>query len=310
MTQRRLKRFERTEGAMPLRLTQRDIDILHHVARFRFLSSRQVATLVGEGGRVSRRLQSLFHNGYLDRPRAQLLYYGEAGSERMIYGLGQEGAKLLGRIEESDIGDLRWSQKNREAKQLFIKHTVAVADVLIGLDRICGSQTRLRFVDESELLQHAPEATQRMRNPTKVSARVTFKGRGYEMALVPDAAFSLVETEGEARRQYNFFLELDTGTMPLVRKAASLTGPNRQTSVFAKLLTYGQAHADRQMRERLGWSSFKVLVVTTAARKAALDAIVSEQLDAASRRIIEVTTPDALAHIVAAITMHNVSQPD
>ena len=51
----RLKRFERTPDAVALRVTERDIGIIHHVARFRFLSSRQIGILVGDAGRVPRR---------------------------------------------------------------------------------------------------------------------------------------------------------------------------------------------------------------------------------------------------------------
>ena len=179
MTQKRLKRFERTPDALALRVTPRDIAILRHVARYRFLSSRQIATLVGDAGRVPRRLQTLFHNGYLDRPKAQLVYYGAAGSERMIYGLGQQGRRRCSPRPMARCSErLRWTQKNHEAKQLFIKHTVAVADVLITLEQACTPESGLRFVGEDEILEHAPEATQAHEEPDQgVGTRGRIQGQ-------------------------------------------------------------------------------------------------------------------------------------
>jgi Replication-relaxation len=293
----RLKRFERTPDGVALRVTERDIEIIRHVARFRFLSSRQIGVLVGDAGRVPRRLQSLFHNGYLDRPKAQLVYYGASGSERMVYGLGAKGAALLAERDGTSTDKLRWTQKNKEAKQLFIKHTVAVADVLITLERACTPETGLRFVGEDEILEFAPDATQRMKNPTKVSARVIHKGKPYDLSIVPDAIFSLVETDGDKRKQYNFFLELDTGTMPITRKAASLTTLHRQTSLMSKFLTYAQAHADRQMRERFGWGSFRVLVVTGEGRVASINGIVANVDFAQVKKLIHVSRVRELGRV-------------
>jgi Replication-relaxation len=278
MSGARLKRFERTPAAIVFRVTPRDITIMRHVARFRFVSSRQIALLVGDSGRVPRRLQALFHNGYLDRPKAQLVYYGTAGSERMIYGLGREGAKLLAQTDGGMTDHLRWTQKNKEAKQLFIKHTVAVADALITIERACTPESGLRFVGQEEI---------------KVAARVTHHGKTYDLALVPDAIFSLVETAGENRKQYNYFLELDTGTMPITRKVSTLAGNNRQTSLMSKFLTYTQAHTDRSMRERFGWSSFRVLVVTTEGRVENIAKI--RDLAARFKQLVRVSTPATLS---------------
>ena len=89
----RRKRYDREmSDALPMRLTERDIEIVRHVARHRFLRSDHIEQLVGDTARIPRRLQALFNNGYLDRPKAQLIYYAKSGSERMAYGLGQKGA--------------------------------------------------------------------------------------------------------------------------------------------------------------------------------------------------------------------------
>ena len=45
------------------------------------------------------RLAALYHNQYLDRPRAQLDYYATAGSAPIVYALGNLGAHVLSEID-------------------------------------------------------------------------------------------------------------------------------------------------------------------------------------------------------------------
>jgi len=66
----RFPRFKRSPAVNPIRLTERDQDILRHVRRHRFLLSDHIQALVpGSRQQILRRLQRLFHHGYLDRPR-------------------------------------------------------------------------------------------------------------------------------------------------------------------------------------------------------------------------------------------------
>jgi len=61
-----------------------------------FLRSWQIAALVGGSKQmVLRRLQLLFHHGYLERPRSQIEYYQPGGSHAFVYGLSDRGAELL-----------------------------------------------------------------------------------------------------------------------------------------------------------------------------------------------------------------------
>jgi len=76
----RLPRFERVAHAAPIRLTERDHAIIRLIQRHRFLRSDQIIALIGGSAQnLSRRLQGLFHHGYLERPRAQLHYYERSG---------------------------------------------------------------------------------------------------------------------------------------------------------------------------------------------------------------------------------------
>lgn len=85
----RRARFRR-DAPSQIRLTADDLDIIRHVHRHRFLRSTHLLGLLEgrSGKKLLERLASLYHNGYLDRPRAQLDYYTTAGSAPMVYAIG------------------------------------------------------------------------------------------------------------------------------------------------------------------------------------------------------------------------------
>src|SRR4051812_32817233 len=107
-------RFRRAAAIAPMQLTERDHEIIYLVYRFRFLRSRQITALIGNSSQqLLRRLQLLYHHGYLERPRAQIDYYHRGGSRQMVYGLGTKGATILKQERSALFRDVRWGEKNR-----------------------------------------------------------------------------------------------------------------------------------------------------------------------------------------------------
>ena len=72
------------------------------------------------------------------------------------------------------------------------------------------------------------------------------------LQLVPDFAFGLALA---SRRR--FMVEIDRGTMPIVRSDFL------QTSFERKMRAYLTAHAGKQHEKHFGWKTFRVLTVTT-----------------------------------------------
>jgi hypothetical protein len=96
-TQYLSKRFPRYKRALrekpSLTIQPRDLEIIKLVYDYRFLNSDQIKYLVaGSGQVILRRLQKLFHHGFLDRPLQQFSY---PGNQKMIYALGNSGATIL-----------------------------------------------------------------------------------------------------------------------------------------------------------------------------------------------------------------------
>ncbi len=252
----RLPRFQRVATTPPIRLTERDHKIIRLVHRHRFLRSHQIIALIGGSPQqLSRRLQWLFHQGYLERPRSQLQYYERSGSQTIAYGLGNKSGLLL------QLNPASWGEKNRAIGRTYLAHALLVSDVMVSLELACR-QHCIRLLYEDQLGLAVKPALQwrvRMRDGTR-------------LGVIPDRVFALEypDQAGQVQRVY-YFLEADRGTMPVVRQKLT------QTSFYRKLLAYEATWSNKVHQRHLGIPRFRVLTVTTSAVR------VKTLLDACSR---------------------------
>jgi len=258
----RRPRFERAP-VRPMILTPRDLDILRAVHRHRLLRSTQlIALLDGSRQATLRRLQLLFHHGFLDRPPMQLDWYAR-GSEPLVYALGNRGAEVLETEGVVRRGGVRWDTKNRNLSRVFLHHTLAVAEVMVAFEVACRSHEGVNFIPSEEVLARAPQETRRLRLPFRWQVEVRHGGKPYRLGVEPDKVFGLrFEDAPENRRRAYFFLEADRGTMPVMRKGFA------QTSFFRKLLVYQETWRQGLHRTHFGIPNFRVLTVTTPRERA------------------------------------------
>lgn len=244
----RFPRFERAAQQIAgFKVTERDRQILRHVARHRFLSSRHLVTLLGGSPQpVLRRLRLLFHHGHLDRPKVQLDYFHRVGSRPLVYGLTPKGARVL-----DQAGTTRVRPDNRNLKRLHLEHTLLTADVMVAFESACRGSAEVRLIAEDELPKDEP-------GPFHWTATVRHGGATRRVGLVPDRVFAL-EERGE---RIHCFLEADRGTMPVTRRSLALS------SVFRKLLAYEATWTQGIHRTRFGFHRFRVLTVTQSPERA------------------------------------------
>jgi len=252
----RLPRFQRITTAALIRLTKRDHEIIRLIHRHRFLRSHQIVALIGGSAQnLSRRLQWLFHHGWLERPRAQLQYYERSHSQTIAYGLGNKSGSLL------KLNPAAWGEKNRGIGRMYLAHALLVSDVMVSIELACRRHgIRLLHEDELNLPVEAP-----------LRWRVKIRD-GTRFGVIPDRVFALEYTDqhGSTQRVY-YFLEADRGTMPVVRQKLS------QTSFYRKLLAYEATWTNKVHQRHLGIPRFRVLTVTISAAR------VKSLLDACSR---------------------------
>lgn len=260
-TKPRAKRFARRNDPSPFQLTQRDVTLLAHVARHRFLSSAHLCALDGGSPQnVLRCLRVLFDHDYLDRPAAQKVSLSEQGPRPFVYGLGKKGARAL-REYGAHIDDaLDWREKNKRAGAIFIEHTLEVADFMTGLELACRTRGDVELMREHEVLAQAPEETRTAREPLRWKVDKAMMGRRETFSVVPDGLFGLLFPDETAAY---FVLEVDRGTIPLVRTDVAGT-PAWRKSITYKLATYWEGWKAGQHAKQFGVKQVRVAMVTSS----------------------------------------------
>ena len=242
----RLPRFKRARGVVPIQLTDRDRDIIRLIHQHRFLRSSHVIALINASPQsLSRRLQLLYHHGYLERPRIQLEYYHHGGSRHIIYGLGNKGAALL---KQKCGPSVRWGEKNRSVGRIYLEHALLVSDVIVAMELGCRNVDGVHLLGSNEF----PHVQRSFKWHVNI-------GGGIKLGIIPDRVFGLEYTNnaGSVERAY-FFLEADRGTMPVMRRSLV------QTSFYRKLLAYEATWSQGLHRSQFGFHRFRVLTVTTS----------------------------------------------
>ena len=151
--------------------------LLKLVADYRFLDTDLLRILAGRGIRnLRRRLQWLYHAGYLDRPASQQDYPLTKGP--MVYTLGRKGATLLSdpRIGY-DTSKIDWYTRNRQAKLFFIEHTMMVSRIRATLTLATQAVEGIELADWQQ--------------GRHLNDRVWVEAYGEELPVAPDGAFSL-----------------------------------------------------------------------------------------------------------------------
>lgn len=251
----RLPRFERVPTAARLQLTARDRNIIQLVHRHRFLRSSHLAALIGGSSQqLLRRLQLLYHHGFLERPRAQLDYYHHGGSHCIVYGIGNKGAALLHNEIGVPFQHLRWSEKNRSVGRIYLEHALLVSDVMVAIELACRAHGKVRLIAQDQL--SIPSGSSQEPPSFRWNVNVT---SSLKLGVIPDRVFALEYEDpgGHADRAF-FFLEADRGTMPVMRQNLS------QTSFYRKLVAYEATWSHSVHRTRFGFHRFRVLTVTTS----------------------------------------------
>jgi DNA-binding Lrp family transcriptional regulator len=244
----RLPRFKRSLEIPAFQLTDRDREILQHVHRHRFLrSDHLVALTTGSPQQMLRRLQRLYHHGYLERPRCQIDYYHKSGSRRIAYGLGNKGAAWLKREFSLPYHQLDWKRKNHVGR-LFLEHTLLISDIMVAVELACRNRSDVRLLTAEDL------SIPKMREPFQWNVQID---RRQKCGVIPDRVFGL-EFNGE---RCWYFLEADRATMPVTRRTLD------QTSFYRKLLAYEETWTQNIHRRDFGIQRFRVLTVTTSSER-------------------------------------------
>jgi len=237
-------RYKRQPEALGgIRISDRDAEIIKLVHDYRFMDSSQIQALVdGSDQVILRRLQKLFHHGYLDRPVSQIIFSNPLmGHKNMVYGLGDRGADLLAERFGIDRGNIIWKEKNNEVSQQYIQHTLMISNF-----RACLTLA-LRNTQDKKLVFWQRENPQELRDYIIVTDSGNKQKR---LSIVPDGYFCIEDKDG---RMY-FFLEADRSTMTNAR-------------FLSKMRAYNLWHNRKGDEKKFGIHSFRVLTIAKTRKR-------------------------------------------
>lgn len=232
-----------------MQLTERDIEIIHHVFRHRFLRSTHICQLIeGSQQSILRRLQALYHHGYLERPRVQIKYYSKHHNQPLVYSIARKGAELLKAHRNIPKEKIDWMLSKR-AKAQFLEHTLEVADFMIHLETDWIKECNATLIRQEDL-------ETRSKSPTRWKARLRHKTETFTHHIEPDGLFAL-KFPNKPREEIGVILELDRGTMPVTRKSL------HHSSILRKLLAYETLWKQGFFKRTYRWKRVRVLCVVT-----------------------------------------------
>jgi len=255
---KRKKRFQR-DRSVSVNLTHRDREIIKWVYRHRFLSSEQISLLIGGSHQgILRRLNLLYHTGYLDRPQKQKFAFGN--NHCLIYGLGNRGVREIASAFDLPVGTVDWSRKNRDAKEIFLKHTLMVSRILTVFRLACRNRNGIEFIEPERLINN------RRKPPTikthALSWHVNIKNgdlgqrRNLSFNMIPDSVFGLRMKKNNKTRETYLILEADRSTMPIRRTNFF------RSSYLKKMAGYVASYKNELFSEYFGFKKVRILTVT------------------------------------------------
>ena len=229
--------------------TGRDHEFIVAADRHDFLTSHHFAALFASSPtnykRVLNRLRLLTHNGYLQRRKRR-------ANLPMLYALGSRGARHLGKRPGTTRARAAQVERARGITRDHERHALRITDFMVAQELSCRRHPMHRMIHPDELLEGSPR--------TRLAWPVPFPSQGREVTswAIPDCLYGLHSTEGGQGKKRHICLEIDCGTMPVVR-----SNPY-QTSYLRKMLTYAHTKARDLLYREFGVERFDVLTLTSS----------------------------------------------
>ena len=249
-----LPKHERAGKSVAFVLTDRDIEILRAVNRYRYLRTGQIKRLVFPENTTEqsarRRLKYLFHNGYLGRVMP-FVRVGEGSSETAYY-VDKAGRDILQQAGE----EIAAYATGGQVKHQFLDHALDISEFRVHLELALADHPTVemhRFTADFEVKTHTANAIGKRRY--KLFDEVAHPVTKESYVVYPDALIVLKGKGSLEQYQRLYFVEIDRGTEGLNVIKDKIIGYSLylKQNVFAK---FGK------------FKTFVVLLQTNSAKRA------------------------------------------
>jgi Replication-relaxation len=253
-------------------LTERDIEMLKLLARYRYLSIDDIHAFVGgsrKGLAHHINLLSRKPNLYLNRPRQQR-QSADANHRPMIYELDRRGLAVL--------RELGVQLPPRDYHRNFA-HELMVCRIMTSFELGARHAEGIRIVTWEQMLASGkvPQPTVRSDRPTRIPVKITIRGSEHQTDINADGKpFGIEYRLTGAPPAYRFFpgVEADMGTEPLQPRDLE------RSSIAKKLLAYLAIERAGTHRSHFGVPNlFVPFVTTTEPRRQSMMALLGKLTD-------------------------------
>lgn len=258
----RRSRFKRTPTGKRIVLTNRDIEIMRWLYRYRYLRVAQLVAFLKPKSekRFVERLGDLFHEtGLVDRPKAQWRCF-DPRCTPLIYEVSAKGIDCLSARDQLPLRATTLSRRKRPGTTPQFKHAMMIVDALSTIELETIEKPGVRFVCVDEILNRSPERTRMAKNPLAVPVTITPSSQfptlrsKWQTHIIPDALFG-IEYLIDGEKLYRFWALECENTTPKNRKTS------RQSSTLRKEAAYEELINSRQYRSHWGIPNLKINII-------------------------------------------------
>jgi hypothetical protein len=230
------------------RLTERDLQILGVLARYRYLPSNDIHALVGGNfTALTARLNLLSRrpNLFLNRPTRQR-ENASANHCHLVYELDERGAALRGRAAPAPT----------KAAHRNFAHELMVCRIMASIELGVRADSSVRFISWAEIRAnpHTPAATRASDRSASIPVSFEFRGERLTTEVRADAAPFGLERRQNGERTFLFFpgIEVDCGTEPIT------ASDSERSSIYKKFIAYRAIAQQAIHRSHFGFPNFFV----------------------------------------------------
>ena len=242
----RRSRFKRTPSGKHVVLGARDIEILRHLYRYRYLRAPQLIAFLKPRShkRFIERLGDLYHEtACIDRPQAQWRRF-DARYTPIVYELSHKGLRMLQTHGPLPHRVTSIARQSRPGAAIQFDHAMMIVDALVEVELQTLATPGQRFVPVDEILERAPEKTKKAIRPLEIpvtimpSKELPFLKHPLHTHIVPDGLYG-IEHEIGGQKRYRFFALECERESPARRGNARLSSTVLKKAAYAALIKAG-----------------------------------------------------------------------
>jgi hypothetical protein len=243
----RRSRFRRTRTGKIIQLTDRDIEILRWLYRYRFLRAPQLVAFLKPKSekRFIERLGDLYHEtGLIDRPKAQWRSF-DARYSPIIYELSVKGQKHLEALGALSQRATSLARRGRPGSMLQFDHAMMIVDATVEVELETITAPDQRFVPVDEILERAPDTTSSASKPLAIPVTIrpcpelpALKAP-YSTHIVPDGLYG-IEYLIDREKRYRFWALECENRSPTWRSKTGFSNTAMKQAAYDALIRSGQ----------------------------------------------------------------------